>query len=323
MIHHLYLAAGQQNPLIPDLAELIIGAIAFAIVFAILYRVLYPRIAKTLEERTDAIEGGLKRAEDAQAEANRVLKDYQEQLAAARQEASRLREEAREEGAAIRAELREQGEAERQRLVEAAHAQLDADRQQAINALRAEVGSLAVELAGRIVGESLEDEARQRRTVENFLADLEERSGQHHRGQVAVMRGASRASLAEAAEALQAALDDGANASRLGDELFAVTDLLDREAGLRRTLSDPSRRGDARAGLATSLLSGQIGEPAMSVVATLAAGRWSAVGDLPDAAEQLAVRPWWPARRAAARWTTSRTSCSGSAGSSAPSPSCG
>jgi F-type H+-transporting ATPase subunit b len=177
VIHHLYLAAGEQNPLIPDLAELIIGAIAFVIVFAILYRVLYPRIATTLEERTDAIEGGLKRAEDAQAEANRVLKDYQEQLAAARQEASRLREEAREEGAAIRAELREQGEAERQRLVEAAHAQLDADRQQAINALRAEVGSLAVELAGRIVGESLEDEARQRRTVENFLADLEARSG--------------------------------------------------------------------------------------------------------------------------------------------------
>ena len=177
MIHHLYLAAGEQNPLIPDLAELIIGAIAFVIVFAILYRVLYPRIATTLEERTDAIEGGLKRAENAQAEANRVLKDYQEQLAAARQEASRLREEAREEGAAIRAELREQGEAERQRLVEAAHAQLDADRQQAINALRAEVGSLAVELAGRIVGESLEDEARQRRTVESFLAELEERSG--------------------------------------------------------------------------------------------------------------------------------------------------
>ena len=104
------------------------------------------------------------------------------------------------------------------------------------------------------------------------------------------MRGASRASLAEATEALQAALDNGANASRLGDELFAVTDLLDREAGLRRTLSDPSRRGEARAGLATSLLSGQLGEPAMTVVQTLAAGRWSAVGDLPDAAEQLAVQ---------------------------------
>jgi F-type H+-transporting ATPase subunit b len=177
VIHHLYLAADQQDPLIPDLAELVIGAIVFAIVFAILYRVLFPRIAKTLEERTDAIEGGLKRAEDAQAEANRVLKEYQEQLAASRQEASRLREEAREEGAQIRAELREQGEAERQRLVEAAHVQLDADRQQAINALRAEVGSLAVELASRIVGESLEDEARQRRTVEYFLADLEERSG--------------------------------------------------------------------------------------------------------------------------------------------------
>jgi F-type H+-transporting ATPase subunit b len=176
-VTRLYLAAGQQDPLIPGLAELIIGAIAFVIVFAILYRVLMPRIAQTLQERTDAIEGGLKRAEKAQAEADAVLKQYQEQLAEARQEASRLREQAREEGAQIRAELREQGEAERQRLVEAAHAQLDADRQQAINSLRGEVGALAVDLASRIVGESLEDETRQRRTVENFLAELEERTG--------------------------------------------------------------------------------------------------------------------------------------------------
>jgi F-type H+-transporting ATPase subunit b len=176
-VTYLHLAAGQQDPLIPDLTELIIGAIAFAIVFAILYRVLMPRITKTLQERTDAIEGGLKRAENAQAEADRVLRQYQEQLAESRQEASRLREEAREEGAQIRAELREQGEAERQRLVEAAHAQLDADRQQAINSLRGEVGALAVDLASRIVGESLEDETRQRRTVENFLAELEERTG--------------------------------------------------------------------------------------------------------------------------------------------------
>ena len=170
-------AAAGQDPLIPSLTELIIGAIAFIIVFAMLYKVLMPRIAKTLEERTDAIEGGLKRADEAQAEANRALKEYREQLAEARHEASRLREEAKEQGAAIKAELRAEGEAERQRIVDAAHAQLDADRQQALSSLRAEVGALAVDLASRIVGESLADEARQRRTVDRFLAELEEQSG--------------------------------------------------------------------------------------------------------------------------------------------------
>ena len=173
----MYLAQAQQNPLVPDLTELIIGAVSFLIVFSLLAKVLMPRISKTLEERTDKIEGGLHRAEEAQAEANRALEQYRAQLAEARHEASRLREEAKEQGAQIKAELRAEGEAERQRIVEAAHAQLDADRQQAITALRAEVGALAVELAGRIVGESLEDEARQRRTVDRFLAQLEEQSG--------------------------------------------------------------------------------------------------------------------------------------------------
>ncbi len=172
-----YLAASSLGPLLPSVPELIIGSIAFLIVFAMLAKVLMPRIAKTLEERTDAIEGGLKRADEAQVEANRTLKEYREQLAEARHEASRLREEAREQGAQIKAELRAEGEAERQRIVEAAHAQLEADRQQALTSLRAEVGALAVELASRIVGESLADEARQLRTVDRFLEQLEEQSG--------------------------------------------------------------------------------------------------------------------------------------------------
>ncbi|HMI26321.1 MAG TPA: F0F1 ATP synthase subunit B [Streptosporangiaceae bacterium] len=173
----MHLAQAQQNPLVPDITELIIGAVAFLIVFGLLGRVLLPRMTKVLAERTDAIEGGLHRAEEAQVEAKRTLEQYRAQLAEARHDASRLREEAKEQGAQIKAELRAEGEAERQRIVEAAHAQLDADRQQAITALRAEIGTLAVDLAGRIVGESLEDEARQRRTVDRFLEQLEERSG--------------------------------------------------------------------------------------------------------------------------------------------------
>ena len=168
-----YLAASAQSPLVPDLTELIIGTIAFLIVFGILYKMLFPRIQQTLVERTDKIEGGIQRAEEAQAEANQRLEEYKQQLAEARQEAARLREKAREEGAQIIAEMREQAQAEARRLVDAAHAQIDADRQLAIQMLRTEVGTLAVELASRVVGESLEDEARQRRIVERFLEDLE------------------------------------------------------------------------------------------------------------------------------------------------------
>jgi len=170
----MYLAkASGFGPLAPSLAELIIGTIAFLIVFAVLYRVLFPRIQQTLTERTDQIEGGLQRAEETQREAKQTLEQYQAQLAEARHEASRLRQDAQEEGARILAELREQGEAERQRLVAAAHEQIDADRAQAIQALRTEMGALAVELASRVVGESLDEDARQRRVVDRFLAELE------------------------------------------------------------------------------------------------------------------------------------------------------
>jgi F-type H+-transporting ATPase subunit b len=174
----LHLAqSGSQNPLVPSLPELITGLIAFFIVFGLLAKLILPRAQKMLEERTDAIEGGLKRAEDAQAEAAKVLDQYRAQLAEARHEAARLRQDATEQGAQIIAEMKQQGQAEYARLTAAAQAQIEADRQHALVALRAEIGTLSVELASRVVGESLESEARQRRTVDRFLEQLEEQSG--------------------------------------------------------------------------------------------------------------------------------------------------
>lgn len=165
---------GAPSPLLPTLTEIIIGGVAFLIVFGVLGKVLMPRISKTLEERTDKIEGGLKRAEESQAEASQVLKQYQAKLADARHEAARMREHAKEEAAEIVAKGRADGVAERQRLIESASAQIEADRQQALTTLRSEVGALAVELASRVVGESLADEARQLRMVDRFLADIEQ-----------------------------------------------------------------------------------------------------------------------------------------------------
>jgi F-type H+-transporting ATPase subunit b len=166
----------QSSPLAPDGGELIIGAVAFLIVFAVLAGVLLPRIAKTLEERADAIEGGQRRAGDAHAEAARVLEQYQAELAGARREAARQREAAREQGARIVAENRDQAQAEARQLIQTAHAQIEAERQQALATLRNEVGDIAVELASRVVGEQLQDTAAQRGTVDRFLAEVENKS---------------------------------------------------------------------------------------------------------------------------------------------------
>ena len=166
-----------QDPLIPTGSELILGIVCFIIVFGILGRMLLPRITKLLAEREDAIQGGINRADEAQAEAQAVLQQYRAQLDDARHEAARLREEAHEQGAQIIAEMRERAETEARRIAEAAQSQIEAERQQALISLRADVGTLATELASRIVGESLTDTARQGRMVDRFLADLEADAG--------------------------------------------------------------------------------------------------------------------------------------------------
>ena len=174
----LHLAdAAQSDPLIPTWPELIIGTICFFAVFGILGKMLLPRLMKTLDERHDQIEGGINRADEAQAEAQAVLQQYRAQLDDARHEAARMREEAREQGAAIIAEMRDRAEAEARRITESAQAQIEADRQQALTSLRGEVGTLATELASRIVGESLTDVARQNRMVDRFLDELESGNG--------------------------------------------------------------------------------------------------------------------------------------------------
>jgi F-type H+-transporting ATPase subunit b len=173
VIQSVKLAAEGANPLIPHTAELIVGAIAFTLLFLVLRSRVVPMFEKAFTARTEAIQGGLERAEKAQLEAQRALHQYNEQLAKAREESQTLREEARVQGVAIIEELRGKAQEEAARITASAHASIEAERQQAITSLRNEVGALAIELASKIVGESLEDQARQSRIVDRFLDDLE------------------------------------------------------------------------------------------------------------------------------------------------------
>jgi F-type H+-transporting ATPase subunit b len=166
-------AEGKVNPLIPHTAELIVGAIAFTLLFLVLRKFVVPMFEKAFTARTEAIQGGIERAEKAQVEAQRALNQYTEQLSKAQSEAQTLREEARVQGAAIIEDLRAKAQEEAARITAAAHASIEAERQQAVTSLRNEVGALAVELASKIVGEALDDQARQSRIVDRFLEELE------------------------------------------------------------------------------------------------------------------------------------------------------
>ncbi|MGW0732845.1 F0F1 ATP synthase subunit B [Streptomyces sp. NPDC002851] len=166
-------AEEKQNPLVPPGPELLVGTIAFAIVFFFFWKKLLPNINKVLEERREAIEGGIEKAEAAQTEAQSVLEQYKAQLAEARHEAARLRQEAQEQGAQLIAEMRAEGQRQREEIIAAGHAQIEADRKAAAQTLRQDVGQLATTLAGKLVGESLEDHARQSRTIDRFLDELE------------------------------------------------------------------------------------------------------------------------------------------------------
>ncbi len=160
-------------PILPYLPELIVGTLIFALYYFLIRKYVFPSLEQAYAERKAAIEGGMDQAAEAQREAEAVLSQYQAQLAEARSESARIREDAREQGAAIIAEMREQAQTEANRITTHAQRQIEAERHQAVVSLRQEVGRLSTDLASRIVGESLHDETRQRGIVDRFLAELE------------------------------------------------------------------------------------------------------------------------------------------------------
>jgi F-type H+-transporting ATPase subunit b len=166
------MAETESNFLVPN-ATFFVELAAFALLFYLLARYVIPPINRAMTNRQEAIRKEFADLDQARADANAAEAEFKAQIADARHEAARIREEAREQGAQIVSEMRQQGESEKARIIDGAHTQIAAERQQAVASLRAEVGTLATTLAGRIVGESLEDDERSGRVVDRFLADLD------------------------------------------------------------------------------------------------------------------------------------------------------
>ncbi|MBA3368767.1 MAG: F0F1 ATP synthase subunit B [Geodermatophilaceae bacterium] len=171
-------AAEGSSPLIPPLPEIILGLVAFGLVLLLFWRYVIPQFEKAYQARRDAIEGGIEKAQAMQAEAKQALETYQAQLAEARGEAASIRDNARAEGQQIVEELRQKAQEESERIIARGEEQLAAQRKQTVAELRGQIGGMAVDLAGRVVGESLEDEARRRGTVDRFLDELDAMSAE-------------------------------------------------------------------------------------------------------------------------------------------------
>ena len=162
-----------NNPLLPAWYDIIWSGLWFLIILIVVWKVALPKLTKMLDERSAAIEGNIAKADEAQKQAEAALEEYTRQLAEARTEAGEIREAAREDGKKIVAEAKDAATSEAARITATAHTQIEAERQTALVSLRSEVGSLALDLAGGVVGETLSDDARAAAVVDRFLADLE------------------------------------------------------------------------------------------------------------------------------------------------------
>ena len=176
MNHAVQFAAAEgaiQNPLLPATYDIVWSAIAFFIILIAFWKVFLPKVQVMLDARAEAIEGNIAKADEAQAKAEAALQEYTAQLASARQEAGEIRESARLDATKIVSKAKEDATTEQARITQAAQVQIEAERQSALVSLRKDVGSLAIDLASGVVGESLSDDKKASALVDRFLVDLE------------------------------------------------------------------------------------------------------------------------------------------------------
>lgn len=163
---------GGLDLLLPALPELIAGIIAFSIVFFFVWKWAVPALNRMLEARQAAIGGQLTEAERAKAEAESLLADYRKQLADTKAKENAVIDEARRSGEAMRADLVAKATAESEQILAKAREEAAAEKARVMADARQEVANLSIDLAERVVGQSLDRQA-QLGLVERYLAELE------------------------------------------------------------------------------------------------------------------------------------------------------
>jgi F-type H+-transporting ATPase subunit b len=146
--------------------------VVFGILLFALAKTAWPAILKVVEEREARIRGQIEAAEKANAEAQRLLQEYQGQLAQARTEAQELMAQGRVAGEKLREEMIAKGRSEQDELLERARREIALERDRAVAELRREAVELSIAAATKVIGRNLDSEA-DRRLVQEYLANLQ------------------------------------------------------------------------------------------------------------------------------------------------------
>jgi F-type H+-transporting ATPase subunit b len=167
-----------KKDLYPHAPELIFGAIAFAIIYVFMAKWVLPRMNTMLEERRQKIQGEMEKAEGARVAADEELARYKEQLAGAAEESNRIIEEAKQTALQLQSDLQSRAEQESQAIVARAQEEIRAERDRVFQELRSQVGQIAVELAGKVVGQSL-DKAAHERLIDEYIDQVTSGNGKN------------------------------------------------------------------------------------------------------------------------------------------------
>jgi F-type H+-transporting ATPase subunit b len=162
-----------SSPLIQVIPGLMIWTIfCFGVVFFTLKKFAFGRIQGAINERREKIRSSLDEADNARAEAHRLIEEHRALIAQARSDAEEILAEARTVAAAQQARAKEETEADRQRRLEETRKQIEAETQKALGQIRSEVADLTLAATAKVTGKVL-DSADHKRLIEDALADLD------------------------------------------------------------------------------------------------------------------------------------------------------
>ena len=275
------------------MSVLIGNLVGFVIIVAVLVKFVVPPVRTMMKNQQDAILAAIEESKAAAAKLANADQTHAKALADAKSEAAKVTEEARADSTRITEQLAEQAVVEAERLKAQGGQQVHLLRQQTIRDLRGTLGSESVAKAEQIVRTYVADPAQQSATVDRFLDELDQMSPSTaavETGAALNLRAASRDALAATVTKFDEVAGglDSAGQAALADDLTSVAKLLIAEPVLARHLADSSDNVAPKTQLVESLLAGKIGAPALTIVQTVAAQRWSVESNLVDAVEHTA-----------------------------------
>ncbi len=160
-----------MDKIIPLTSELVVSLVSFGVLFVIMWKFALPPITNMLDERAARIKDSLEKAEQTRVEAERLLDDYKQQLAEARQESSRVIEQGRKIAEAMKEEIVAKANEEREAMMVRAREEIQGEKRTAMAELQAQVADLSVAVAGRLIGETLSSDDH-KALIEKFVAEV-------------------------------------------------------------------------------------------------------------------------------------------------------